>query len=105
MPQPTRRIHLLARGIRKELQEGGPVVKAEWLREALIADLATNGRREVRIPVGVFFSTAAAELDVDLDVDDTRGEIVVRLIGEPAGTSLADSDRDPFSSTAPAASG
>jgi hypothetical protein len=77
---PTRRVHLLARGIRKELQSGGPQVRADWLKEALVADLATNGRPELRIPLTAFFEVGARELDVDLDVDDQTGEILVRLV-------------------------
>lgn len=79
MPK-DRRIHLIARGIRKELEQGGVQVRAGWLEEALIVDLATNGRPELRLPLAAFFDTAARDLGVSLDVDDQAGEIVVRLV-------------------------
>jgi hypothetical protein len=77
----TRRVHALSRLLSEQLGQKG--ARAEWIEEALIADLMTNGRSEIRVPISAFFLAAQEEQELELTVDEEAGVLVVRLAGQP----------------------
>jgi hypothetical protein len=83
-PRRVRRVHALSRLVADQLKTKGG--EADWLREALVVDLTTNGRREVRLGLGAFFEAAKDDYDVALTVDEAAGELVITLVdaaGQP----------------------
>lgn len=77
----TRRVHALSRLLSEQLGQKG--ARAEWIEEALIADLMHNGRAEIRVPISAFFVAAQEDQELEITVDEEAGELVVRLAGGP----------------------
>jgi hypothetical protein len=93
-----RRVHALAQTLRRAIAESAKA-RGEWTIEALVAHMRANGHVVIRVPVGGLFTAAADRLDVEVTVDDDRGEVVFTLVDEagepvPAGPSAAAPDPD-----------
>jgi hypothetical protein len=89
-PRRTRRVHALAHLVTEQLKTR--TGEADWLREALVVDLLSDTRTEIRLGLGAFFEAAKDDYDVALSVDEQAGELVITLVdadGKPIGQQVS----------------